>query len=209
VTTGSGTERAGAGAGHGRLRASRADREFAIDTLKVAFVQDRLTKGEFDARLGQALASRTQAELAAVTDDLPAGLAGKPRRQPSIWPASNAARWGASGVITPAIGTFAFALASLHASGGLVVGAFVAALVYFVVWLSSGADMLWQWHCMATPGAGMCVRCAHTAVSHRTATSCTVRPGAPKVWKYCTCEGYVPPGVSPESDGEYLLASSR
>ena len=46
-----------------------------IDTLKVAFVQDRLTKDEFDARISQALASRTHAELAAVAADPPAGLA--------------------------------------------------------------------------------------------------------------------------------------
>jgi Domain of unknown function (DUF1707) len=45
-----------------------------IGTLKAAFVQERLAKDEFDLRVGQALASRTYAELAAVTADLPAGL---------------------------------------------------------------------------------------------------------------------------------------
>ena len=55
-----------------RLRASHADREQAIEVLKAAFVQDRLTKDELDTRVGQALASRTYAELAAVTADLPA-----------------------------------------------------------------------------------------------------------------------------------------
>jgi hypothetical protein len=38
--------------GHGRLRASDADREEAIDTLKAAFVQGRLAKDEFDVRVG-------------------------------------------------------------------------------------------------------------------------------------------------------------
>jgi hypothetical protein len=190
--------------------ASPADREQVIDTLKVAYVQDRLTKDEFDTRIGQALASRTYAELAVVTADLPAGLAGtRPSRRPSRRPLSNAARWGASGFITPAIVTAAFALTSLHANSGSVVVAFVAALVYFVVWLSAGADMLWQWHSMSQPGAGMCVRCAHTAVSHRTPASCTVRFGAPKVWRYCTCAGYVPPGVSPEDADLPLLSSAR
>jgi uncharacterized membrane protein len=33
--------------GHGRLRASDADRERAIDTLKTAFAQGRLTRDEF------------------------------------------------------------------------------------------------------------------------------------------------------------------
>src|SRR6202034_3711935 len=59
-------------ASRGRLRASRADRERVIDTLKAAFVEDRLTKDEFDARVGDALASRTHADLAALTADLPA-----------------------------------------------------------------------------------------------------------------------------------------
>ena len=67
-------ELAAARAGSGNLLASRADREQAIELLKVAFVQDRLTKDEFDLRVGQTLAARTYAELAAVTADIPAGL---------------------------------------------------------------------------------------------------------------------------------------
>jgi Domain of unknown function (DUF1707) len=64
------------------LRVSNADREQVIDTLKDAFVQDRLTKDEFDARVGHALASRTDADLAALTSDLPAGLpAARPPRK--------------------------------------------------------------------------------------------------------------------------------
>jgi hypothetical protein len=58
----------------GRLRASHSDREQVIALLKAAFVEDRLDKDEFDARVGQALASRTYAELAAVTADIPADL---------------------------------------------------------------------------------------------------------------------------------------
>jgi hypothetical protein len=64
---------AGAG-GRGYLRASHADREQVIETLKAAFVQGRLTKGEFDLRVGQAFAARTYAELAAATAGIPAGL---------------------------------------------------------------------------------------------------------------------------------------
>jgi len=59
----------------GRLRASHADREHVIDTLKAAYVYGLVTKDEFDARVSQALASRTHADLALVTADLPAGLA--------------------------------------------------------------------------------------------------------------------------------------
>jgi putative transcriptional regulator len=59
----------------GGLRASDADREQAIDVLKAAFVRDRLARTEFQARVGQALASRTYAELAAATDGIPGQLA--------------------------------------------------------------------------------------------------------------------------------------
>jgi hypothetical protein len=55
-----------------------ADRERVIETLKVAFVQERLTKEELDARIGGALGARSGAELAVLTADLPAGLAPPP-----------------------------------------------------------------------------------------------------------------------------------
>ena len=64
--------------------ASHGERERVIGALKAAFVQGRLTKAEFDARVGQALTSRTRAELAAMTADIPAGLTGaQPDRQPA------------------------------------------------------------------------------------------------------------------------------
>jgi len=59
-------------AGQGRWRVSRADREQVVDALKAAFVQGRLTADELDERVGQALAARTYADLAALTTDLPA-----------------------------------------------------------------------------------------------------------------------------------------
>jgi Domain of unknown function (DUF1707) len=61
-----------AAAARGHLRASRADRERVIAVLKTAFVQDRLAKDEFDHRVGQVLASRTYAQLAELTADIPA-----------------------------------------------------------------------------------------------------------------------------------------
>jgi putative transcriptional regulator len=60
--------------GRGGLRASDADREQAIAVLKAAFVRDRLARAEFEARVGQALASRTYAELAAATGGIPGRL---------------------------------------------------------------------------------------------------------------------------------------
>jgi len=74
-----GDQMAGGAIRRGRLLASHADREQVIDTLKAAFVQGLLTKDEFDLRVGQTLAARTYADLAALTADLPAGLtAAKP-----------------------------------------------------------------------------------------------------------------------------------
>ena len=67
------TQMAAATAGRGRLRTSHADREQVIDVLKAAFVAGRLTKDELDARIGQVLVSRTYADLAALTADIPAG----------------------------------------------------------------------------------------------------------------------------------------
>jgi MFS family permease len=64
----------GAQAASAGLRASRADRERVIDLLKAAFVQGRLARDEFDARIGQVLASRTYAELAVATADIPADV---------------------------------------------------------------------------------------------------------------------------------------
>jgi hypothetical protein len=208
---GPGDEKAAATAGRGHLRASHADREQMIDVLKAAFVQGRLTKDEFDARIGQAFASRTYAELATVTADtadIPAGLAGaRPPRKPPRRQMSNAVRWGVSGFITPAILAAAFVVASLRGDGGYGAVAFLIAFVYFMCWLSVGADLLWEWHCMSLPAAGMCVRCGHTAASHRAPVSCAVRAGSLKLWRRCPCAGYVPPGISPETVDLRLLPS--
>jgi hypothetical protein len=70
----SGDEKAAGASGRGDLRASHADREQVIETLKAAFVQGRLDRDEFDLRVDQAFASRTYAELAAVSADIPVGL---------------------------------------------------------------------------------------------------------------------------------------
>jgi hypothetical protein len=81
VIAGPGDEITPAARGRGRLRASHADRDRVIETLKAAFVQGMLDKDEFDLRVGQTFASRTYAQLAAVTADIPAGLT--PARPPA------------------------------------------------------------------------------------------------------------------------------
>ena len=68
---GPGDEMAAGAAGCGPMRASHADREQIIETLKTAFAHGRLTKDELDARAGRALAARTCAELAALTAEIP------------------------------------------------------------------------------------------------------------------------------------------
>jgi hypothetical protein len=97
---GTGSEMTPGTAGLGRLRASHADREQVINTLQAAFVQGRLTKIELDQRVGQTFTSRTYADLAAVTADLPAGLiraeqARKPAPAQAAQPVNKPLMWGA------------------------------------------------------------------------------------------------------------------
>jgi Domain of unknown function (DUF1707) len=136
-----GDEIAAAAPGRGRLRASHADREQVIDTLKAAFVQGRLTKDEFDARIGQAFASRTYAELTVAAADLPAGLASaQPLRKPAraLTRAEKTAAWGVYGIIMPAVLTVAGIPG--HTTVGAV--AVTAAVLYFIFWLVGGLMML-------------------------------------------------------------------
>ena len=103
-----------AAAGPGRLRAGHADREQAIDTLKTAFVHGQLTKGELDARAGQALAARTYADLAALTADIPpCPSAARPARPPAPvrrWPLARAAAKSGVCLIIAAAATWVWVL---------------------------------------------------------------------------------------------------
>jgi uncharacterized protein DUF1707 len=96
-----------AATGRGGLRASDADREQAIDALKAAFVQGRLSKDELEVRAGLALASRTWAELTAITAAIPAvPVEGQLPSEP-VWADTRArinkkvAAWGACAVVLP------------------------------------------------------------------------------------------------------------
>jgi Domain of unknown function (DUF1707) len=114
VMAGPGDERAAPTAGSGHFRASQADREQAIEVLKTAFVEDRLTKDEFDLRVNQALTSRTYAELAAVTSDLHAwpSAAGPAAAGPLSTPARTLAKAALRSAICMLV---AFALVSVVA----------------------------------------------------------------------------------------------
>ncbi|MBV9383529.1 MAG: DUF1707 domain-containing protein [Streptosporangiaceae bacterium] len=113
-----------AGTGQGRLRASHADRDQAIEVLKIAFVQGRLVKDELDARVAQAFASRTYAELAAVTADLPPGLLAE---QPSLKPARAHAGPSMNAAITG--GAFMMLTATTLMVAAVATGSGVAVLV--------------------------------------------------------------------------------
>jgi len=84
---GPGDEIARGAGGRARMRASHADREQVIDMLKTAFVQGRLAKDELDLRVGQVLASRTYADLGALTADIPTGPVRAPSPNPARKPA--------------------------------------------------------------------------------------------------------------------------
>ncbi len=156
--SGLGDDRAVQPAGRGRLRASRADREQVIDTLKDAFVQGRLTRDEFDSRVGDVLASRTYADLAALTADLPAGPAPakRPRqpiparpRRPERRPENRTVRNGARVIAATTMltgGVWAGAL--LSNTDNQVVGALAMSFTFlwFGIVLMIGAIMLESWH---------------------------------------------------------------
>ena len=108
----------------GQLRTSRADREQAINVLKAAFVAGRLTKDEFDLRVGRVLASRTYADLAALTVDVPSHVANAdvpdehPREPGRVLSFKTAARVGAVGASSMASAAVVLAQSSVRAGGG-------------------------------------------------------------------------------------------
>ena len=141
-TAGPGDDRAAGPEGRGRLRASHADREHVIETLKAAFAQGRLTKDEFDARVGQVFASRTYAELAAVTADIPAGLAAaQPPEPPPVPPppvateSKAAARMIAAATAIPAALWAFVAFAPNGYAGHGTLSLLLLALSSIVIWL--------------------------------------------------------------------------
>jgi hypothetical protein len=136
-----GDEMAGDELGHVHLRASHADRERVVDALKTAFVQGRLTKDEFDARLGQALASRTNAELASLTFDLPAGLASAP---PPRQPAREKPRIALTVTVTTLLtaGLWAGVLAARPDSGAVAMLVFAFTFAWTGILLLTGSVLL-------------------------------------------------------------------
>ena len=81
-----------AGSGRGNMRAADADRDHAVEFLKLAYSEGRLSKDEYDGRLESALSARTYADLDRLVTDLPV---------PRV------------ATVTPVAKTNAFAIASL------------------------------------------------------------------------------------------------
>ena len=111
-----------------------------IDTLKAAFVQGRLTKDEFDQRVGQTFDSKTYAELAALSADLP-GRAGPAAE--STRPGHGAGRSGDERVLEWALASALSPLAPLAAAfltGNQVFA--VVSLILFILNLVLGLPFL-------------------------------------------------------------------
>jgi hypothetical protein len=142
-----GDETAAGAAGQARMRASAADREQVIEVLKVAFVQDRITKDELDQRIGKVIASRTYDDLDILTADIPGALI---RARPAV-PArpdvskkklirrTSAAVAGTSFVFAEAVALPNQVNPVVGVIAGLVAGAFTAGLLAVLLTLIAWA----------------------------------------------------------------------
>jgi hypothetical protein len=133
-----------------RLRASHADREQVIGLLKVAFVHGRLTKEEFDGRVGRAFAARTYAELTGLTDDLP----GTPGPRAAPVPARGCSRPLADAEVqaggraiahTAVITVLLWAAAIVTFNGAMFVAAFGATCTIIAISAMTGSRLLGLW----------------------------------------------------------------
>jgi hypothetical protein len=142
-----------AAAGSGCWRASRADREQVIGTLKAAFVQGMLAKEEFDVLVGQTFAARIYSQLAAITADLPAGLTiAKPPQAAQVQGEPRMPRAGrvlsVATAVCAAIWLVAFSLPASgpdHDSPAGVTVAVTATFLYLMLLLMAGTPILADW----------------------------------------------------------------
>ena len=140
--TQAGDQIAGRAVAPGRLPVTQFDRVRVIGTLKAAFGQGRLTEDEFDARLGQVYASRTYAELAEVTADIPTGLTGIQRtRDP--WRATKLAWRTVYAIILPAIVTL-IVLPGGRGNPAMGVVITTAVVTYLLFWLCGVSVMVYS-----------------------------------------------------------------
>src|SRR5689334_16854149 len=143
MTTRSGDDGNQAAGRHGRLRASHDDREQVITDLKAAFVHGRLTQDELAARMGQALAATTWADLTALTADLPAAPAARrpPGRSRRRKPATRVAR--AAFLTVPPFATVLAAF--LTGKDPVILASALTLMVYWIIWAVAGLQACSNW----------------------------------------------------------------
>jgi hypothetical protein len=153
-------ERAANAEGTGHLRASHADRDQAVSVLKAAFVLGMLTKHEFDERIGQAIASRTHAELAALTVDIPAGRAvAKPLPEPQ--PAADKKALKAWACVTATFTAVAAVVAAATARSAIGLAEHELAVVIFVPVVAMVVGVLLLFHAWLDRRAGKRMQVKH------------------------------------------------
>ncbi|WP_228390129.1 DUF1707 and DUF4190 domain-containing protein [Streptomyces smaragdinus] len=91
----------GPGGGSPSMRASDADRERAVDVLRAGFAEGRLTKTEYDDRVGRAYEAQTYADLHRLVGDLPQGPAPTAFLAPPQLPMPAMPRWGMQTPLAP------------------------------------------------------------------------------------------------------------
>jgi Domain of unknown function (DUF1707) len=131
-------------ADRGHLRASHADREQVVGTLKAAFVQGRLAKDEFDLRVGQAFAARTYADLAALTADLPVALTRARPPEPARQTVNKKAAAALMGATPALVGMMAAARAMPDATPWPL--ALPVIVITVVLFLAVPTGWLWFFH---------------------------------------------------------------
>jgi len=122
------------------LRTSHDDREQVIGTLKTAFLQGRLTEEELGVRAGQVYASRTYAELAGITADIPDELTGRARARRDPWRATKIAWRVEYSVFLPGIVTILVLPGGPHITGAEI--GLVGTVVYLLFWILGIAMMV-------------------------------------------------------------------
>lgn len=110
------------GGERGKLRAGDVDRDRAVEILKGAYSEGRLTKDEYDGRAGSALSARTYADLDVLVADLPGGRAMMmpPAPSPSVIPA--AAKVNSLAIASVACGIAQFGFGPLGTIPAIVFG---------------------------------------------------------------------------------------
>jgi hypothetical protein len=108
-----------AGGERGKMRASDADRDRAVEFLNVAYSEGRLSKDEYDGRLENAMSARTYADLDQIVNDLPVARA---TMVTPMVPVAPAAKVNGLAIASLACGLAQFAVGPLATIPAIVFG---------------------------------------------------------------------------------------